>query len=395
MIYLDHNAATPVRPEAAQAVREALEIAGNPSSVHAAGRAARDLLDRARLQTAQTIGAAPGEVVFTSGATESAAMALRGVVAAAPASRRAVVVTAVEHPCVLDLARALAGKGVPLQIAAVDGQGVPDLNVLREMVGQETALVCGMLANHETGVVLPVSEMAAAAHQAGALFFCDAVQAAGKIEVDVRTLGADLVAFSGQKLGGPRGVGILWMRPGVPLIPVFGGHQERGRRAGTENLTGIAGLGAAISAAAAHRQSEQTRIGVLRDRLERGLTAAVPRTRVNGGEAERLPGTLSMLFEGCDGEALFMALDLDGICASAGSACTSGSTRPSHVLSAMGLSAEQSRSTLRFSLGWTTTEEEIEQALVTIPPLVERVRREIPLPKSPLPAGEGWGEGQV
>jgi cysteine desulfurase len=234
-----------------------------------------------------------------------------------------------------------------------------------------------MLANNETGVVLPIREMAAIARDAGALFFCDAVQAVGKLPVDVRTLGADLLALTGQKLGGPRGAGALWVKPGLALAPVFGGHQERGRRAGTENLPGIAGLGAALEAAQARRESEQARVGALRDRLERGLLAAVPRARVNGAGAARLPGTLSITFEGCDGEALLMALDLDGICASAGSACTSGSTRPSHVLTAMGLDAAQARGTLRFSLGWTSTEGEVDEALARIPPLVERVRREI------------------
>jgi cysteine desulfurase len=377
VIYLDHNAVTPVRPEAVRAVREALEVFGNPSSVHAAGRAARDLLDGARLETAQAIGAAPGEVVFTSGATESAAIALRGVLAAAAGERRSVVVTAVEHPCVLDLARTLAGQGFPLQIIPVDRQGIPDLEVLQDVVSEETALVCGMLANNETGVVLPISEMVAAARQVGAPFFCDAVQAVGKMDVDVRTLGADLVALSAQKLGGPRGAGALWVDSGVPLAPVFGGHQERGRRAGTENLPGIAGLGAAIAAAGAQREPEQARIAWLRERLEQGLLATVPRTRVNGAGAERLAGTLSVVFEGCDGEALLMALDLEGICASTGSACTSGSTRPSHVLRAMGLSPTDAKATLRLSLGWTTTEAEIELALLRIPPLVERVRREI------------------
>jgi cysteine desulfurase len=377
VIYLDHNAITPMRPEAVEAVREALATFGNPSSVHAAGRVARDALDAARVSTARALGAAPGDVVFTSGATESAAIAIRGVLAGASEPRRAVAVTAVEHPCVLDLAKALAREGMPLQIVSVDDQGVPDLEALRNAVSDETALVCGMLANNETGVVLPVTEMAGIARDAGALFFCDAVQAVGKLAVDVYTLGADLVALTGQKLGGPRGVGALWVKPGVRLAPIFGGHQERGRRPGTENLPGIAGLGAALDAATSRREAEQSRIRALRDRLESGLVSTVPRAKVNGAGAERLPGTLSITFEGCDGEALLMALDLDGLCASAGSACTSGSTKPSHVLSAMGLSPAQARATLRFSLGWTTTETEIEQALRMMPPLVERVRREV------------------
>ena len=381
MIYLDHNAITPMRPEAVEAVERALQTFGNPSSVHAAGRAARDVLDGARGRVARALSARPAEVVFTSGATESAALAIRGALAAAPPGRRALAVTAVEHPCVLDLARELArDEGVPVQVVPVDGRGVLDLEALRQAVDEQTALVCCMLANNETGVLQPVAEVAAAARRAGALFLCDAVQAVGKIPVEVGALGADLVAITGQKFGGPRGAGALWIRPDLGLRPLFGGHQERGRRAGTENLPGVAGLGAAIEAASAGRGAEAPRIRALRDRLEGGLLAAVPRARVNGAGAERLPTTASIAFEGCDSEALLIAMDLEGICASAGAACTSGSTRPSHVLSAMGLSVTEARATIRFSVGWSTTSEEVEAALRIVPPLVERVRREIPMP---------------
>ena len=377
MIYLDHNAITPVRPEAKAAVAAALEVFGNPSSVHQAGRSARDLLDRARAQVAAAIGAAPKDVVFTSGATEGATLAIRGAVEAAPAGRRRLVVTAVEHPCVLSLARALERSGTPLTVVPVDRRGLVDPATFRAALGPDVALAAAMRANNETGVLLPVPELAAAAREAGAPFLCDAVQAAGKIELDVRTLGADLVLLTGQKLGGPRGAGALWIAPGVRLAPLLGGEQERGRRAGTENLPGVAGLGAAIEAAVSRRADDAGRIGALRDRLESGLLAAVPRARVNGAGAPRLPATSSILFEGCDAEALLMAMDLEGVCASAGSACHSGSTKPSGVLLAMGLGEAEARSTIRFSLGWTTTAEEIETALRIVPPLVERVRREI------------------
>ncbi len=381
MIYLDHNAITPMRPEALEAVERALRTFGNPSSVHAAGRAARDVLDEARGRVARALSARPAEVVFTSGATESAALAIRGALAVAPPQRRALAVTAVEHPCVLDLARELArDEGVPVQVVPVDRRGVLDLEALRQAVGEETALVCCMLANNETGVLQPVAEVAATARRAGALFLCDAVQAVGKIPVEVGELGADLVAITGQKFGGPRGAGALWIRPELGLRPLFGGHQERGRRAGTENLPGIAGLGAAIQGATAARGAEAPRIRALRDRLEGGLLEAVPRSRVNGAGAERLPTTASVAFEGCDSEALLIAMDLAGICASAGAACTSGSTKPSHVLSAMGLSLNEARATIRFSVGWSTIPEEVESALRIVPPLVERVRREIPMP---------------
>ncbi|HSD19700.1 MAG TPA: cysteine desulfurase family protein [Anaeromyxobacter sp.] len=378
MIYLDHNAITPMRPEAIAAVRAALEVFGNPSSVHAAGRAAREVLDRARAQVAAAIGAAHADVVFTSGATESAAIALRGVLAGAPPGRRRLVVTAVEHPCVLSLARALERSGTPLTVVPVDRRGLVEPQRFREALGPDVALACAMRANNETGVLLPVPELAAAAREAGALFFCDAVQAVGKIPLDVRTLGADLVALTGQKFGGPRGAGALWVTPGLALAPLAGGEQERGRRPGTENLPGVAGLGAAIEAACARREEEASRVAALRDRLEAGLLATVPGARVNGAGAPRLPGTASVTFEGCDAEALLMAMDVDGLCASAGSACHSGSTKPSGVLLALGLSEAEARSTIRFSLGWTTTVEDVDAALRIVPPLVERVRLAIP-----------------
>jgi cysteine desulfurase len=372
--YLDHNAITPARPEALAAAERALRAYGNPSSIHAAGREARDLLDRAREQVARALGVAPRDLVFTSGATEAAALAVRGALLAAPEGRTGVVVTAIEHPCVLDLARDLARGGTPVQVVPVDGDGVVDLEVLRAAVSEETAVVCCMLANNETGVLQPVRDAAALARSAGARFFCDAVQGVGKVPVDVPALGADLVALTGQKFGGVRGAGALWIAPGVRLEPLLGGHQERGRRAGTENLPGIAALGAGIEAAVASLAAEGPRIRVLRDRLEQGLRGAVPGARVNGGRAPRLPGTLSVTFPGADGEALLVALDLEGICASAGAACTSGSSKPSHVLSAMGLSPDEARGTLRLSLGWPSAAGDVDHALRTLPPLVERVR---------------------
>jgi len=377
VIYLDHNAITPVRPEARAAVAAALDAFGNPSSVHAAGRAARDLLDRAREQAAAALGARPPELVFTSGATEAAAIAIRGALALAPAGRRRLVVTAVEHPCVLGLGRALERAGTPLTVVPVDRRGRVDPDAFRAALGPDVALACAMRANNETGVLLDVPALAAAARGAGVPLLCDAVQAAGKIPLDVRQLGADLAFVTGQKLGGPRGAGALWIAPGLVLAPLFGGEQERGRRAGTENLPGIAGLGAAIEAAVRARPEEEPRIAALRDRLERGLLETVPGVRVNGAGAPRLPGTSSLTFQGCDAEALLMALDLDGLCASAGSACHSGSTTPSGVLLAIGLSEAEARSTVRFSLGWTTTADEIEAALRLVPPLVARVRTAI------------------
>jgi len=378
MHYLDHNAITPMRPEATAAVTAALDVFGNPASVHAAGRAARDLLDHARAQVATALGARLPEIVFTSGATEAAALAIRGVLGAAPAGREDLVVTSVEHPCVLGLAESLRAGGRNVTVLPVDGRGVPDLAAAAEAVTPRTALVCAMVANNETGVLLPVRELAALARDRGALFFTDAVQAVGKVELDVRTLGADLLALTGQKFGGPRGAGALWVKSGLRLAPLLGGTQERGRRAGTENLPGIAGLGAAIEAATARREVERRRVGALRDRLEAGLLAAVPGTRVNGSGAPRLPGTLSVTLPATDAEALLIALDLEGICASAGSACHSGSTNPSSVLRAMGLSVAEARSTLRLSLGWSSDDGDVDAALEAIPRLAARVQAEIP-----------------
>jgi cysteine desulfurase len=378
--YLDHNAITPVRPEAEDAVLRALRAFGNPSSVHAAGREARAILDGARGRVAAALHVHPRDLVFTSGATESAMLAIRGALATAPAGRTGLVVTAVEHPCVLDLARELSRGGTPVQVVPVDRRGVVDLEVMGVAVGPETALVCCMLANNETGVLQPVAEASDLAHAGGALLFCDAVQAAGKIPVDLPALRVDLAAFTAQKFGGPRGAGALWIAPGVRLAPVAGGHQEKGRRAGTENLPGVAGMAAALEAAVAALPVDVERVGRLRDRLESGLVAALPGSRVNGAGADRLPGTLSVTFPGSDGETMLMALDLEGICASAGAACTSGSTTPSHVLSAMGLTVDEARATLRLSLGWSSTDDDVDQVLRILPGVVERVRAALSAP---------------
>jgi cysteine desulfurase len=322
----------------------------------------------------------PRDIVFTSGATESAMLAIRGALAAAPQGRTGLVVTAVEHPCVLDLARNLALGGTPVQVVPVDRHGVVDLEVLGHAVGAETALVCCMLANNETGVLEPVAEAADLAHAAGALLFCDAVQAAGKIPVDLPALRVDLAAITAQKFGGPRGAGALWIAPGVRLAPVAGGHQERGRRAGTENLPGLAGMGAALEAAVAALPVDVERLRRLRDRLEAGLVAALPGARVNGTGADRLPSTLSITFPGSDGETMLISLDLEGICASAGAACTSGSTTPSHVLSAMGLTVDEARATLRLSLGWSSTDADVDHVLRVLPGIVRKVRDALAAP---------------
>jgi cysteine desulfurase len=348
-VYLDHNATTPVRPETAAAVVEALAVGGNASSVHRAGRAARWLVERAREQVAALVGAAQADLVFTSGGSEANHLALLG------SGRGRVLVSAVEHDSVL---RAAEGA----ELLPVDEDGVIDLAALdRALAGDaRPAIVSLMLANNETGVLQPVAEAAAIAHRHGALLHCDAVQAAGKIPVDFRRLGADYLTLSGHKLGAPQGIGALAIAAGAPLAAVQrGGGQERGRRAGTENLPGIAGFGAAAARAAAEL-SRMAGLAAWRDRAERALLGAAPEAVVFGARAARLPNTSCVALPGIPAETQVMALDLAGVMVSAGAACSSGKVRPSHVLRAMGAGEALASSAIRVSLGWSTAESDVD-----------------------------------
>ena len=353
-VYLDYNATAPVRPEAAAAVADALAATGNPSSVHRFGRAARKRVEDAREQVAALIGAAPGEIVFTGGGTEANALALAG------AGRRRVLVSAIEHDSVLAAAAALdpAAPRIPAK-----RDGTVDLEALDRLLasrGAET-IVSVMLANNETGAIQPVAEIAKRARAAGALVHCDAIQAAGKIPVDMRALGADLVSLSAHKLGGPQGAGALYVAERVALAPLLrGGGQERGRRAGTENVPGIAGFGAA--AAAARRDlADGARVAALRDSLEAAVRARSNGAGIAGAESPRLPNTSCIVLPGVASETQVMALDLAGVAVSAGSACSSGKVKPSHVLAAMGLPADEAGAAIRVSLGWATTASDIER----------------------------------
>ena len=354
-VYLDYNATAPVRPEAAAAVADALALVGNPSSVHRFGRAARKRVEDARDEIAALIGAAPADLVFTSGGTEANALALGG------AGRKRLLVSAIEHDSVL--ANAALDPATPR--IPVTREGVVDLEALDRLLaerGSET-LVSIMLANNETGVVQPVAEAVRRAHAAGALVHCDAVQAAGKIAVDARALGVDLLSLSAHKLGGPQGIGALYVSERIALSSSLrGGGQERGRRAGTENVPGIAGFGAA-AAAAKRDLAAYADIGELRDRLEAAVTARSTRARIAGAEAPRLANTSCIVLSGMASETQVMALDLAGVAVSAGSACSSGKVRPSHVLAAMGLPAEDAASAIRVSLGWSTSPSDIERFL--------------------------------
>jgi cysteine desulfurase len=372
-IYLDHNATTPVDPRVLDAMLPFLrDDFGNPSSLHWFGQRARGAVEEARARVAALVGAEPAEIVFTSGGSESDNAALRGAKPKPP--RAGVVCSAIEHHAVLNTAKAMREEGRPVGIARVGEGGVLDLDDLAAKVDDRTAVVSVMLANNETGVVQPVAEAARLARGRGALVHCDAVQAASKLPIDVRALDVDLLTLSAHKVYGPKGVGCLYVRRGTPMAPlVRGGAQERNRRAGTENVAGLVGFGVAAALAREGLEAEALRGAALRDRLEERLLA-IPGARRNG-DGPRVPNTTNVSFEGVDAEALLIALDLEGVAASTGAACAAGGLEPSHVLRAMGLPPERVQSSLRLSLGRSTTEADVDQAAGIIEAVVARQRK--------------------
>jgi cysteine desulfurase len=374
-VYLDHNASTPVDPRVLDAMLPFLrEDYGNPSSLHWFGQRARAAVEEARARVAALVGAEPAEIVFTASGSESDNMALRGVAAKATPARAGVVCSAIEHHAVLNTAKAMREEGRAVGIARVGGSGILDLDDLAARVDDTTAVVSVMLANNETGALQPVAEAARIARARGAIVHCDAVQAAGKVPVDVRALDVDLLTLSAHKICGPKGVGCLYARRGTPMAPlVRGGGQERNRRAGTENVAGVVGFGAAAVLAGEGPGAEAARLAALRDRLERRLLA-VPGALRNGGEP-RLPNTANVSFEATEAEDLLIALDLEGIAVSTGAACAAGGVEPSHVLRAMGLPPERVQSSLRLSLGRGTTEADVDHAAGVIATVVGRMRR--------------------
>jgi cysteine desulfurase len=374
-IYLDHNATTPLDPRVLDAMLPILRDGfGNPSSLHWFGQQARAAVDTAREQVAALIGASPGEIVFTGSGTEADNTALRGAAAAAREPRRKVVYSAIEHHAVMNTARALAEEGVPVEAARARADGRVDLEDLRARVDDRTAVVAVMLANNETGVVEPMAEVVGIARERGALVHCDAVQAAGKIPVDVRALDVDTLALSAHKIYGPKGVGALYIKRGTRLKAfVRGGSQERNRRAGTENVAGIVGLGRAAELAREDMGAESSRLSGLRDRLEAQLLA-IPGAQRNG-EAPRVPNTANVSFSGVEAESLVMALDLAGVAVSTGAACAAGAVEPSHVLRAMGLPLERVQASLRFSLGRGTTAEHVDGAAKLVAEAVDKQRK--------------------
>ena len=375
-IYLDHNATTPVDPAAADAMDAAVrEDFGNASSVHGWGQRAKARLDGARAAVAALVGGDPTEVIFTGSGTEADVLAVRGAAEALePSGRRHLVVSTIEHEAVLQTARALARRGWEVSWLGVDRSGVVAPDALAALITDRTALVSVMLANNEVGTIQPIAELAAAAHARGALFHTDAVQAAGKLPLDAAALGVDLLAISGHKFSGPKGTGALWVRRGTRLIAqMTGGRQERNRRAGTENVPALVGLGVA-AARARTRLADIDRVAALRDALERDLLAAVPGTHVNGRRDARVANTSNIGFEGIEAESLVIAFDLEGIAVSTGSACSSGTLEPSHVLKAMGLDPHDTQNAIRFSLGFSTTAEDVARVVALAPGLVERLR---------------------
>jgi len=384
-VYLDHNATTPVAPEVLAAMLPYFsEEYGNASSIHTFGQHARGAVEEARESVAELLGGRPAEIVFSSGGTESNNHAIFGAVGAAHGGPKHVITSAIEHSAVLDPCRALEKRGVVVTVLPVDREGVVNPEDVRRAIRPETVLITIMLANNELGTIEPMEEIGKIAAQTGVTLHTDAVQAAGKIPIDVKKLGVHLLSISAHKLYGPKGVGALYVRKGTRLEPLlYGGHSERDRRPGTEDVSSIAGLGKAAELALTHMKEEGRRIAALRDRLENGLLERIPHARVNGYRARRTPNTTNLTLPFIEGESMVIALDLKGLACSTGAACSSGSVEPSHVLTAIGLAPEDARATLRLSLGHQTTDEEIDFALDTIPPVIDRLRQMSPTYKRP------------
>jgi cysteine desulfurase len=374
--YFDHNATTPVSPEVREALIECLgEVYGNASSIHHFGQAAKQRLETGRRQIAALLNCEPREIVFTSGGTEADNLAVFGAVRASCHERKHVITTAIEHPAVLGPCRQLEREGVDVTYLPVSPDGVVSPDDVRRAIRPGTALISVMHANNELGTIQPIGEIARIARESGVLMHADGVQSTGKIPIDVRALGVDLYSISGHKFYAPKGAGALYVRQGVKLTPLqYGGRHERERRAGTENVPGAAALGAAAAWVSENLESEGARLTLLRDRLERGIIERIPKVTVNGN-AGRTPNTANLCFEGIEAEALLIALDLRGFAVSTGSACSSGAVEPSHVLLALGLAPERARASIRFSLGRTNTESQVDELIDAVADCVSHLRR--------------------
>lgn len=375
-VYLDHTATTPVHPDVVTSMHRVLDsVFGNPSSLHAFGREAKEYLEDSRMKVANLIGALPEEIVFTSGGTEADNLAILGVAYAYQKQGNHIITSSIEHHAVLDTCQALSQNGFEVTYLSVDQDGFIDPDDVRKALRKETILISIMHANNEIGTIEPIEEIARIARENGVIFHTDAVQTAGHIPVNVERLGVDLLSLSAHKFYGPKGAGALYVRNGIQLVPVLhGGGQERNRRAGTENLPGIVGLGKAAEIAARELDTQSVSVKRLRDRLIKGIEERIPNVKLNGHPVRRLPQNAHFSFAGVDGSLLLRNLDMQGIAASAGSACSSGALHPSHVLLAIGLPLELASASLRLTLGRANTEEDIDYCLDVLPKLVAALR---------------------
>ncbi len=374
-VYFDHNATTPIAPEVWQAMGEAAANFGNPSSIHTFGREAKVALESARERVANFIGARPSEIIFTSGGTEADNLALFGVATAFAHRGKHIIISQIEHHAVLESAHHLVKQGFEVTYLAPTREGIISPEELVKAIRPDTILVSIMAANNETGTIQPIAELAKVAREKGILFHSDAVQMAGKRTINVAELGVDLFSISAHKLYGPKGVGALWVRRGVKINPVsIGGSHEQNRRAGTENFVSIIGFARACELAAGRMESDENKFGVFSEKLYAGLRERVGDFRINGSLEKRLPNTLNISFPGLDGEAIIVGLDMEGIAVASGSACTSGTTEPSHVLMALGLSKREALGSIRISFGRDNTMEEVDYFLSVLPSIVVRLK---------------------
>jgi cysteine desulfurase len=376
-IYLDHAATTPVRYEVRKALVDITsQTFGNASSIHSFGQGAKRVLEESREQVASCIGAAPDELIFTSGGTESDNLAIRGTAQALKDKGNHIITTAIEHPAVLSCCKSLEEEGFEVSYVPVDSECLVDPKAIAEAIRPETILITVRAANNETGTVQPIPEIAEIARGSGVALHSDAVQAVGKIPVNVNSFGVDLLSISGHKIYGPKGIGALYVRKGTALRPLLvGGHHEKSLRPGTENVPGIAAFAMAVKLAVWELPDSEPDLKSLKERLASGITEKIDAAHRNGSKDNSLPNILNMSFEGADGESLLLNLDLFGFAVSTGSACTSGATDPSHVLLAMGLSSQLAQSSIRFSLGRDNSEEDIDQLLHVLPDIVSRLRK--------------------
>ena len=376
MIYFDYNATTPLDEEVLEAMLPYLrDIYGNPSSTYAFARRARQAIEQARQKVASFLGAYPDEIIFTSGGTESDNTAIKGAAFARLSQKGSVVTSSIEHHAVLNSVKSLEKFGFKCKYLNVDEFGIVDLEQLRDYLKSDTVLVSVMYANNEVGTIEPIKDIVRLCHDKGVYVHTDAVQAVGKIKIDVKELGVDFLSLSAHKLYGPKGVGVLYVKRGIKFEPLLhGGHHEKNRRASTENVAGIVGLGKAVDIAQSRMEDEERDIRALRDKLQNGILERIPEVKLNGHPDKRLYNTLSVCVKYIEGEGMLTYLDFEGICASSGSACTSGSLEPSHVLLAMGIPHEIAHGSLRFSLGKYNTESDINKVLEVFPPIVEKLR---------------------